>query len=345
MTDENTIPLSHEERGEWNNFVTHLDGDYPTSNAMASFQKLNPKTTLTDKHIPAALNEVAAIKKEGSVPGLTKNYVAGNNMNYPVDKGGKPIPPPDAPLPTPNYDDPNSRLDYAKKFRAKYGDLMQGRGDTPLRLNEIPDSGSIPAKQMAINSASKYGLDPAVLYSSAMEEGMSGIFGNKKGEVDFSGDEKHPISGFVNFGLDNFADKYPELVKKGLLDKGFASKFSKSVETNEKNQKVNSANFATAEDALQAKAAMVKDVQDTTEKFASKNNIKLSPAARDFFTLVAYNGGEGNMQKMLKEYNDKGYLKDDKFIEKRPSEGWAQIHTNISRRLLMANALKKEKLF
>jgi hypothetical protein len=276
--------------------------------------------------------------------------VSGHLQTLQGDDKKKPVPPKEEPkeIPKPDYDDPNSRLKYAEEFSKKYGPEMHGRGDTPLRVNETPDSGSASAKEMSTKAASKYGLDPATFYSSSMEEGMSGLFGDKKGKVDFSGDDKHPISGYVSFGLDNFNDLYPELVKKGYLDKDFAGKFKKSVEPSRKGDNktaVNSANFVDTDSALQAKAATVKYAQDQTEEFANKNNIELSPKAKQFFSLVNYNSGQGNMQKMLSEYHKKGYLKDDKFLEKRPDENWKQPYSNVARRLAMADALKKEKLF
>jgi hypothetical protein len=145
--------------------------------------------------------------------------------------------------------------------------------------------------------------------------------------------------------LDNFADKFPELVKKGYLPKEFADNFKKSPEQNEKQQKVNSANFKTTDAALEAKAAMVKDAQDYTETYAKQNGIQLSDKAKQFFTLVNYNAGEGNMQKMIKEYSRSGYLKDDKFLDKRPSDSWKVPYENVLRRLKMADALKQEGLF
>jgi hypothetical protein len=342
-----TISLNNAQKTSWNDFQTHLDGDHPTPAALQSFNTANPKSTLTPDHISVALNDVAAIKKNPDIAGMTPAYVSGNNLRYPVtakgehvDVGGNP-----SAIPKPNYDDPASRLKYAAAFTKKYGSLMQGRGDTPLRVNEAPDTGSAPVKDMAAKAASKYGLDPALLYSSAMEEGMSGLFPDKNGKVDFSGDEKHPISGYQSFGLDRFADAYPGLVKKGYLDKDFQGKFVPSPETNDKGEKVNSANFVDSDSALQAKAAMVKDSQDGVENFAKKNNIQLSPKAKEFFSLISYNAGDGNMRKMLAEYSKAGYLKDDSFIDKRPSEGWKQPFENVSRRLKMRDALKAEGLF
>lgn len=258
-------------------------------------------------------------------------------------------------IPLPDYTNPESRLGYAKQFTQKYGPLMSGRGDTPLRINEVPATwkDKLTSKELSTNAATKLGLDPALLYSSAMEEGMSGLYPGKdeKGkdkEVDFSGDENFPVSGYVNFGLDNFSDAFPGLVKKGYLPKDFDKQFKKSVEAprqGDNKTAVNSANFSSADAALQAKAAMIKASKDEVESFSKNNKIPLSDKAKDFFTLINYNAGSGNAQKMLKEYNRIGALKDDSFLNKRPSESWKVPYENVIRRIKMADALKEEGYF
>lgn len=258
-------------------------------------------------------------------------------------KSGDPIP---SRIPLPDYANPESRLKYAQQFSQKYGPLMSGRGDTPLRINETPSWGRTKSKDLAINSAKSLGLDPAVLYSSAMEEGMSGLYPDKKGLVyTWSENKDYPVSGFANLGLDNFHDAYPGLVKKGYLPADFNANFIKRIETNEKGQLVNSADFKNPEAALQAKAAMIKDVDDRVGEIAAKNKIQLSPKARQFFSLIGYNAGAGNAEKMMREYAQSGFLKDDKFLEKRPSQGWAQPYDNVIRRIKMADALRSEGYF
>lgn len=250
-------------------------------------------------------------------------------------------------LPLPDYKNPESRLKYAENWRKKYGPSMQGRGDTPLRVNEIPDTAKdrLTAKQLSIKATKDLGLDPALFYASSMEEGMSGLYKNKEGKIYASKNKDFPVSGFLSFGLDTFSDAYPGLVKKGYLPEGFDKKFSKSVEKNEKKEKVNSADFQTAEDALTAKAAMIKSSEDEVGEFAERNKIDLSSEAKKFFTLINYNAGAGNAQKMLKSYSQKGYLKDDNFLKKRPDKSWKQPYDNVIVRMRMAKALKDEGLF
>lgn len=295
------------------------------------------------------------------MPDYSKNFLNSmtgfinfNDNPVSVDSGDNPggTKPPAQRIPLPDYNKPESRLSYAKAFTQKYGPLMSGRGDTPLRINEKPGYGSDTSKNLAIKAVGDSGIDPALLYASAMEEGMSGIFPHywkgweKEGlQVDNSGDKEYPISGFKNFGLDTFSDNFAGLVKKGYLPADFKKKFKTVPSGNEQGEMVNTANFKDADSALMAKAAMMRMSRDDIDEFANKKGIKLSPKARDFFTLVYYNGGSGNAEKMLQSYNQSGFLKNDKFLEKRPSESWKQIYENVIRRLKMSDALKQEGYF
>jgi hypothetical protein len=279
------------------------------------------------------------IASPAPLPAKSNSILGDEDKNKPKDR-----------LPLPDYKNPASRLDYAKQFTNKYGALMSGRGDTPLRINEVPGTfkDKLTSKQIAQNASKPLGLDPALLYSSAMEEGMSGLYPDKNGEVNFSNDEDYPVSGYVSFGLDTFSDAFPGLVKKGYLPKEFEKEFKKSVEPPREGDNkvaVNSANFSSAEAAFKAKAAMTKNYRDDVDDFASKNKIKLSDKAKDFFTLISFNAGPGNARKMLKEYNSMGALKDDSFLKKRPSKSWAVPYENVIRRIQMADALKAEGYF
>jgi hypothetical protein len=260
-------------------------------------------------------------------------------------------------IPLPNYKDSASRLNYAKEFTNRYGPLMSGRGDTPLRINEYPGTGTDPytSKQLVDRVAPKLGLDPAILYASAMEEGMSGLYPNQKNMVKFSGNKEYPISGYVNFGLDTFSDAYPDLVKKGYLPEDFNKKFTKRVHPAKEGDNkvpVNSADFKSLEAALEAKSAMIKASSDELNSYLEKSKTPLSDKGKQFFELVAYNAGIGNAQKMLEDYKKAGVLKDDAFLKDRPKKGpglkensWSQPYENAIRRIKMAEALKNEGYF
>lgn len=251
----------------------------------------------------------------------------------------------------PDYNNPESRLAYAKSFRDKYGALMQGRGDTPLRINEKPGYGSDTSKNLSAKVGKQLGVDPALLYASSMEEGMSGLYPDKNGQVDYSMDKDFPVQGSHNFGLDNFVSRFPDLVKKGYLPQQFQTQFKRFIPT-DPNATDQSANFKTTDDALLAKGAFLKSNYDEIDALAKKKGITLSPKARDFFALINYNAGSGTGQQMLTDYNNNGLLKDDSFLKQRPTSGvglkptsYAVPYENVIRRIQMADALKGEGYF
>jgi hypothetical protein len=255
-------------------------------------------------------------------------------------------------IPRPDYTDPDSRLNYAKQIVQKYGPLMSGRGDTFLRMNEVPMGGTDTAKNLSIKAFGKLGIDPALGYASAMEEGMSGEFKGKDGEYEKedSGNKDYPVTGSAAYGLDNFVSRFPDLVKKGYLPSSFKNEFIPYHPTDGSTQ--DSAFYKTADDALQAKAAFLKSNYDEIDQTAKSKGISLSPKARDFFALVNYNAGSGTGAKMLEDYRKNGQLEGDKFLQVRPTAGqglsdksYKQVYENVIRRIKMADALKQEKLF
>src|ERR1700743_1341697 len=257
-------------------------------------------------------------------------------------------------IPHPNYDDPASRANYLKQWGKKYGDL-EHRGDTVLKVNEVPRGASGPIKQVATKAAKEYGIDPALLYSSFMEEGGSGLFKNKDGTdtrgrkpgeygyQGFYGDKEFPINGNESLGMPNFNQVFPDLVAKGYLPKDFKSKFRG------KDGEFSGNDFKTLDDGLKDKAAWMKMSYDEVDKYAKDKGITLSKNAKDFFALADFNSGE-NFKKILKRYNDEGLLKDDKFLNEHPHkneqiEAKDDVWAHIAPRVKMAQNLKKEKQF
>lgn len=268
-------------------------------------------------------------------------------------------------IPQPNYADPVARSNYLQNWQKQYGSL-EGRGDTVLKVNEIPRGASDTARNIATKSGKQYGVDPALLYSSAMEEGMSGLFKNQSGNKDtkgrtpdqfgyqdYYGDKDFPINGGQSFGFQTFAERFPDLVKKGYLPQSFASNFrGAKASAADPDETHDANNFKTADAALQAKAAMLKYHYDDVDSYAKQRKITLSPKARDFFALAEYNGGEGTGHQMLNDYYNNGYLKDDKFLQARPTSGtglkatsYKDVYDHVNRRLTMAANLKEQKLF
>lgn len=280
-------------------------------------------------------------------------------MNPPVPLGPNRIPLPD-------YSNQTSRNNYLKSWQQQYGPL-EGRGDTVLKINETPRGASDTMKNMAVKYGQQYGIDPALLHASAMEEGASGLFKNKDGTdtkgrkpgdfgyQDYFGDKDFPVNGGQSFGFTTFAERFPDLVKGGYLPKEFANNFRGK--TNEGQYSAN--DFKSTDAAMQAKAAMLKMHYDDIDSYAKKRGVALSPKARDFFALADYNGGEGTGHQMLNDYYNNGYLKDDKFLEKRPTSGKGLkessygavsstnegIYAHVARRLKMRDNLKEQSLF
>lgn len=271
----------------------------------------------------------------------------------PLPITGAPAPPVNANLiPRPDYNNPASRTAFLQNWQKKYGSL-EGRGDTVLKVNETPRGASDTAKNITTKIAKQYGLDPALLYSSSMEEGMSGLFKDKSGldtkhrkpgdfgyQDDF-GNKEFPINGNQSFGLPDFYNRFPELVKGGYLPKEFASRFKGGDAEN---------NFKTTDDALKAKAALMKYTYDDVDKYATKAGITLSPKAKDFFALAEFNAGEGGFHKLLKEYQSKGLLQNDQFLKENPHKGEKipenqDIYAHVIRRLKMRDNLKEQQLF
>jgi hypothetical protein len=76
----------------------------------------------------------------------------------------------------------------------------------------------------------------------------------------------------------------------------------------------------------------------------------LTPEARDFFTLVAYNATAKTVPQMMSDYNKAGYLQDNAFLKARPTVGkngvrlneksYADVYDHIQRRMVPAEAWK-----
>ena len=116
------------------------------------------------------------------MPDYSKNFLTSmtGHINFDDEPDnvntGDPAPAKPSRLPLPDYKNPQSRLKYAEAFRNKYGDVIAGMGDTPLRINEKPINSNLTSKQLSQKIGNQYGIDPALLYTSSMHEGMSGIY-------------------------------------------------------------------------------------------------------------------------------------------------------------------------
>jgi hypothetical protein len=270
----------------------------------------------------------------------------------------KSVPPPSNKIPLPNYNDPASRGQYLKNWATQYGNL-EGRGDTVLKVNDVPRTGTDTAKNISKKAASQYGIDPALLYSSFMEEGGSGLFKDRGtgidtkhrkptdfGYQDYYGDKDYPINGGQSLGFQTFSTRFPDLVKGGYLPKDFSKNFR-----GKGNEGQYSADdFKDVQSGIRAKAAMLKYHYDDVDSYAAHRGIKLSPKARDFFALAEYNSGEGGGHMLMHEYNKNGLLEGDRFLNERPESSKKapekdDIWSHVTRRMKMASNLKEQTLF
>lgn len=256
--------------------------------------------------------------------------------------------------------DPGTRLS-AKQIKQKYKGnpyVVNGRETWGESLDKtLPLSPGTTVRTAITNASKVAGVDPSLLYSSAMEEGLGYALSQpgyaSEAYVNWETKNKdlaskYKVDGFYNYGLDRFGEKgvVENLQKKGYLPKDFNDKYTVYDAFNEKKERIKTAAFLSDQDALTAKAAMLRDTQDQLNSYTTKKGYKLSPEQMDFFALAGYNGGVGNMQKMIDSYNQKGYLKDNKFLEATfTPASYRDIYTNVQRRLQNRNILKTEGYF
>lgn len=179
-------------------------------------------------------------------------------------------------------------------------------------------------------------IDPRLLWSSSFVEGMN-LAALKPSQVSNAYLAEHerspkildyPVDGFYNYGLDNFGDTYPELVKRGYLPKDFDYYSYKT--TNEQNRPIKTAAFRSNRDAVMAKAAYLKYEADRVKHYAAKQKLELTPDEQAFFTMAAYNGGLGSAQAMLEDLKKSG-LTPSAFIKQgKTSKG--QVYKNVKPR-------------
>lgn len=189
------------------------------------------------------------------------------------------------------------------------------------------------ASEIILNVSKKTGISPEFLSASALQEGMN-LAISKPDEVSEAyinakvGND-YPVDGFYNYGLDSFSEIFPRLSEKGYLPKDFNYKEYKAL--NEKNKEVRTAAFKTNEDALTAKAAMIRDMMDNVKAEASKKGVQLTDDELRYFTLANYNGGLGSVKAMIDEMKSGGSNVSD-YI-KNGSKVKYQVHKNVSDRM------------
>ena len=100
------------------------------------------------------------------------------------------------------------------------------------------------------------------------------------------------------------------------------------------------------QDAISAKAAQMKQVEEAMNYKLRDAKIDLSPEARKFFDMVGYNMGEEKTIEMIKSYQQKGYLKDDRFLDSKfQPASWKEPYTNVQRRYQNYRILNEQGYF
>lgn len=231
--------------------------------------------------------------------------------------------------------------DWKQKYSTN--PYFKDREDWGDKLSYKFPNAKTTVKDSIYTVARQSGVDPAILYTSAMEEGMKlalngrDTFERREGYNQFrksnpKGAQEFPIDGGYFYGLNTFGDKYGKLIKPSSLPRGF--KYAPYPQKDSQgNTLYTSAAFRTHDDAIAAKAAMMKQVEDAMTARLQKNGLNLTPEARKFFDMVGYNMGEDKTIEMIQSYQQKGYLKDDRFLDPNfQPASWKEPYTNVQRR-------------
>jgi hypothetical protein len=259
------------------------------------------------------------------------NYT--NPVNPPVEGN---IPKENIPVIDPSKDKvkPKTKVRVADQDNTKY--VLDFAGKTlPVDNRKVSDVISEVSKQMKI--------DPSFLLKSSYQEGMPLIISKpdtvseawineRNRDNSISG---YPIDGFYNYGLDFFGSEYNNLKK--YLPKDFENTFKPYSAVNEKGEKVLTAAFKTNKDALMAKAAYLRSIEDKVNEYSNKHNLPLNDTQKKYFIAATYNGGWGNGRKMLDEFavskNKDNYVNSGETRLK-------QIHKHIMPRVSNLDKLK-----
>lgn len=194
-------------------------------------------------------------------------------------------------------------------------------------LNSTLPIDNKPAIDVLKSVSKKSGLSVPFLAANALQEGMNNVL-SKNSNLGKHG-ETYPINGYEYYGLDTFGDAADRLIKKGYLPVNFD--YQKFGEQNEHGTEITSARFKNNEDALMAKAAYLRDFQDSVNDYASKKKVKLDKYTQEYLTMSAYNGGMNNAKTMIDElatgrFNQRDYVS-------RGQTSMQGIHKNIKPRL------------
>lgn len=186
------------------------------------------------------------------------------------------------------------------------------------------------------NAAKDVGVSPEMLGASAIQEGMGLAYINQPDKYSSGYNiarkanqipEDYVVDGFRSFGLNTFSDRYKDIrpyLKKDIEFVPFEA-------IDEKGNKVNSAAFKSTEDALKAKGAFLRSIQDQVVNKAKDMKLSLDKQTVDYLTMAAYNGGMGNAKIMMDELASGKYNQNDFVVKGLTSR--QGVHKNIAPRI------------
>lgn len=221
-----------------------------------------------------------------------------------------------------------------KKKGAAKKDIISDEMKTLYKRPMSSDNRSV--KDVVNSAAKKSGVNPALLFSSAFQEGMNKAVVDPKGHSEAydiamekdSNLKDYPVDAFYNYGVDKFGDNMDRIKK--YLPKDFEQKYKIYDAINEQNEPVKTAAFKTNEDALIAKSAMMRDANDEVSQYAKDKGITLDDKANNYFTLARYNSKPENYRIMMDEYmksKDKNAFIDQGLTSRKG------VHQNIAPRM------------
>ena len=176
----------------------------------------------------------------------------------------------------------------------------------------------------------------ALFYASLMDEGADKFMADEESQ-------QAPYEGFGTFGLDTAASRIDEFIDKGYINKDIKDRvIHERPRTNEKNESVYPLSYTNLDDVVSMKNAYFKEGEAIINKFEKDNKIKLSPRARDYFTIVSFNRGPGGVKEVMRDYLNAGILENDRFMEDDSFPKYREAHRNAKRRLETADMLRGE---
>lgn len=187
------------------------------------------------------------------------------------------------------------------RVEAERAKLIDALGVRPLKysgyLNEMAE---LPVAQLLLDAATPE-VSASFLYAVAMGEGLNLWLDKASPAVPLL---EQPVRGFQYLGVDTFGTRVDGLRRNGLIPDTFREgvDYTLSTHTNEKGERVTSADFPTVKAGITALTAMVAD--ERRRFLADAERIGVAPTADqiNFFTYLYFNTGSNGGRRLLEEH-------------------------------------------